>query len=99
MPLDRLQPKVCEYLQVSESEFLAAYQAAQKEGNLVSYQKDAREFVYLPAYYEAEQYIADRISVLRDFSAPEEQEIYLNRAFNMQNYSEKQFYLHYLVVC
>lgn len=78
MPLDRLQPKVCEYLQVSESEFLAAYQAAQKEGNLVSYQKETREFVYLPAYYEAEQYIADRIGVLRDFSAPEDQEIYLD---------------------
>lgn len=78
LPLDRLQPKVCEYLQVSESEFLAAYQAAQKEGNLVSYQKETREFVYLPAYYEAEQYIADRIGVLRDFSAPEDQEIYLD---------------------
>ena len=78
LPLDRLQPKVCEYLQVSESEFLSAYQAAQKEGNLVSYQKGTREFVYLPAYYEAEQYIADRIGVLRDFSAPEDQEIYLD---------------------
>lgn len=32
----------------------------------------------MPAYYEAEQYIADRIGVLRDFSAPEDQEIYLD---------------------
>ncbi len=76
LPLDRLQPKVCEYLQVTEEDFTVAYEAAQKDDWLVAYQKGERTFVYLPEYYRAERYIADRICVLRDFTAPEDNDAY-----------------------
>ncbi len=72
LPLDRLQPKTCEYLNVSEKIFYEVYRQELAEGNLFEYIKGEREFVYLPEYYHAECYIADRVGVLRDFSTREE---------------------------
>lgn len=74
LPLDRLQPKVCECLNVSESAFYDAYQEARNEQVIVEYCKREREFVYLADYYRAERYIADRITVIQDFSSPEDNE-------------------------
>lgn len=85
LPLDRLMPKVCEYLQITEDEFLEAYQEAQQDDLLIEYQKQARAFVYLPDYFHAERFIADRIAVLRDFTAPED-----NEAFSVMIDKEEQ---------
>ena len=79
LPLDRLQPKVCECLNVSESAFYDAYQEARNEQVIVEYCKREREFVYLADYYRAERYIADRITVIQDFSSPEDNEKYRSR--------------------
>lgn len=72
LPLDRLQPKTCEYLNVPEKVFYEIYQQELREGNIFEYIKGEREFVYLPDYYHAECYIADRMRVLRDFSTRDE---------------------------
>ncbi len=74
LPLDRLRPTACKYLQVNEAEFEIAYAAALEDHTLYVYEKNGRDFVYLEDYYIAERYIADRIGVIQDFSAPEDQE-------------------------
>ena len=76
LPLDRLRPTACKYLQVNEAEFEIAYAAALEDHTLYVYEKNGRDFVYLEDYYIAERYIADRIGVVQDFSAPEDQEIF-----------------------
>ncbi len=72
LPLDRLKPKVCSYLQISEEEFDKTYTAALDEHAVYAYDKNGRDFVYLEDYYIAEQYIADRVGVILDFSAQED---------------------------
>lgn len=42
------------------------------EHTLCVYEKNGRDYVYLEDYYIAEHYIADRIGVIQDFSAPED---------------------------
>lgn len=71
LPLDVLVVKACPALDVSESDFYSAYNAALDDDDLFEYIKNEREYVYLPDYYRAESFIADRINVLRDFSSPE----------------------------
>lgn len=63
-------------MQVNEAEFEIAYAAALEDHTLYVYEKNGRDFVYLEDYYIAERYIADRIGVIQDFSAPEDQEIF-----------------------
>lgn len=72
LPLDRLKPKTCEYLQVSEEEFDKTYLDALQEQTIYVYEKNGRDFVYLEDYYIAERYIADRVGVIMDFSAKED---------------------------
>lgn len=71
LPLDRLRPKVCAFLGVELAAFAPAFQHAVEEQTLFVYEKHGRPFVYLEMYYTAERYIADRVGVIRDFSAPE----------------------------
>lgn len=71
LPLDRLRPKVCTYLKVSEADFNATYAQALDEHVIYVYEKAGRPFVYLEDYYIAERYIADRVGVIQNFSAPE----------------------------
>lgn len=71
LPLDVLVVKACEALDVSESDLYSAYNAALDDDELFQHIKNDREYVYLPDYYRAESFIADRINVLKDFSAPE----------------------------
>lgn len=77
LPLDRLQPKVCEYLDIEEEVFRRIYNQAINEEILIEYNKNERKFVYLPEYYRAERYIADRMQVLKDFSSPEDNENFM----------------------
>ena len=72
LPLDRLRPKACAYLKVNEADFEIAYAGALDEHTLCVYEKNGRDYVYLEDYYIAEHYIADRIGVIQDFSAPED---------------------------
>lgn len=72
LPLEKLEPKATEYLGVSQKVFYAVYQQELSDGNLCEYIKGEYEYVYLPEYYRAERYIADRIRVLRDFSTMDE---------------------------
>ena len=72
LPLSTLLDKTSTALNVNESDFYSAYNEALEEDELFEYVKNQREYVYLPDYYYAEQYISDRIKVLREFSSPED---------------------------
>lgn len=72
LPLDRLRPKVCTYLKIADADFEAPFAAALEEKIIYLYEKAGRAFVYLEDYYIAESYIADRVGVIQDFSAPED---------------------------
>lgn len=72
LPLSTLLSKTTVALNVSESDFYSSYNVALEENELFEYIKNEREYVYLPDYYFAEQFIADRIHILRDFSSPED---------------------------
>lgn len=72
LPLDVLQPKTSNALNISESDFYRSYNIALDDEDLFEYIKNEREYVYLPDYYYAEKFIADRIRILRDFTSPED---------------------------
>ncbi len=72
LPLDFLQSKTVSSLNVSESDFYRSYDIAVDEKELFEYLKNDREYVYLPEYYHAEKFIADRINILKDFTSTEE---------------------------
>lgn len=72
LPLSILCTKATRALSIGESDFYAAYNIALDEHELFEYWKNDREYVYLPDYYYAEQFIADRINILKDFTSPED---------------------------
>ncbi len=72
VPLDRLAQTTIAFLEINEPAFYAAYQEELKAENIVEYIKGEREFVYLKEFYQAERYITDRIGVMRDFGARNE---------------------------
>lgn len=72
LPLSVLLKLTTPALDISEQDFYSSYNAALDDNDLFEYIKNDREYVYLPDYYYAEQFIADRIHVLRDFSSPED---------------------------
>lgn len=72
VPLDVLLPKTTNALNVGERDFFSSYNAALDDNELFEYIKNDREYVYLPDYYYAEKFIADRIRILRDFTSPED---------------------------
>lgn len=72
LPLSILCTKATRALEIGESDFYAAYNSALDEHELFEYWKKEREYVYLPDYYYAEQFIADRINILKDFTSPED---------------------------
>ena len=72
VPLDIVVKKAESFLQISEQDFYSSYNAALDDDELFEFIKNEREYVYLPDYYYAERFISDRISVLRDFTSPED---------------------------
>ena len=72
LPLSVLEAKATMALNVNQSDFYSSYNAALEERELFEYVKNEREYVYLPDFFCAEQYIADRIRLLRDFTSPED---------------------------
>ena len=72
LPLESLMQIATKALGVSESDFYSSYNAALDDDELFEFIKNEREYVYLPDYYYAEHFIADRIHILRDFTSPED---------------------------
>lgn len=72
MLIEHLLKVVSERLNVSEKEFFESYNCAIEEHDLFNYIIDDKEFVFLPDFYYAEQFIADRIRVIRDFISPDD---------------------------
>ncbi|MDE6776149.1 MAG: ATP-dependent RecD-like DNA helicase [Ruminococcus sp.] len=72
MLIEHLLKTVSERLEISEKEFYEAYNTAIDNNDLYNYVIDDSEFVYLPDYFIAEQFIADRIHILNDFAPPED---------------------------
>lgn len=72
LPLFTLADKAVNVLEITESDFFKSYNAALDDGDLYEYVKRGREYVYLPDYYHAETFIADRIKILHDFTSPED---------------------------
>lgn len=72
LPLEVLLQKASPALGISEQDFYTSYNAALDDNDLFEYIKNEREYVYLPDYYYAEQLIADRIHILKDFMSPED---------------------------
>ncbi len=75
LPLSVLLSKAENALDISERDFYSVYNDALDDNNLFQYVKNEREYVYLPEYYYAEHFIADRLQILRDFSSPEDFDI------------------------
>jgi len=71
LPLDRLVQTTVNFLEISEPLFYQHYQQAKEEDLIAEYLKNDREFVYLPEYFFAERYIAERIQLLRQYNPPE----------------------------
>ena len=72
LPLEVLAKKTQTTLGITESDFYSAYNIALDDNELFEYLKGEIEFVYIPDYYYAESFIADRIHILKDFSSPED---------------------------
>lgn len=72
LPIESLIKIVTAKLDISEKDFFNSYNTAIDDNELFSYIKNSREYVYLPEYYYAESFIADRIHIMADFSAPED---------------------------
>ncbi len=72
LPLEKLEPTATNYLEISQKVFYEVYQQELREGNICEYLKGEDEYVYMPDYFIAERYIADRVKVLCDFSTRDE---------------------------
>ena len=72
MLIEHLLKVVSDKLNISEKEFYDSYNAGLEDNELFNYIIDDNEFVFLPNFYYAEQLIADRINVIRDFISPED---------------------------
>ena len=72
MLIEHLLKVVSDKLNISEKEFYDSYNTGLEDNELFNYIIDDNEFVFLPDFYYAEQLIADRINVIRDFISPED---------------------------
>lgn len=61
LPVELLWRKSYELMQIHEENFTDSYKNAVKEQSVISYIKNGTEYVYLPEYYEAERFIADKM--------------------------------------
>lgn len=71
LPIESLMKIIMTKLDISEKDFFNSYNNAVDDNELFSYIKNDREYVYLPDYYYAESFIANRLHILSDFSSPE----------------------------
>lgn len=74
LPIDDLCAPCCEKLDIRESSFYDAYNYAVEECDLFNYIHGPVEDVFLPDFYRAEDYIADRLNIMMSFSFPYDQD-------------------------
>ena len=67
LPTDKLQQKACAILEISEEVFYQTLEQEYNDENLIEYIKGNRCFTFLHDYYIAENYIAGRMTVMKDF--------------------------------
>lgn len=72
IPIDKFEKLCCGYLGVSQTDLYDVYNEMIEDEIIFEYLKNDRGFVYLADYYNAERYIAGRISVLKAFSSPDD---------------------------
>lgn len=65
LPLDRLKSKTCEMLDISDEDFDRIIESEHEENNFIMHTKKNRNFVFLKEYHVAEDYIANRISLMK----------------------------------
>lgn len=68
LPLDRFEKISCEFLGINKEQFQNILDAQIEEENLFYYYKQNRPFVMLRDFNKAEDYIARRLSVMRECS-------------------------------
>ncbi len=64
LPYDRLKKTSLMLLEISEERFDKCLEKMCGEGDLVRYEKDGRDFIYLDEYFRAEEYITGRLAVM-----------------------------------
>lgn len=64
LPCDRLKATALKLLGISEESFDRCLEKMCGEGDLVKYEKDGRDFIYLNEYFKAEEYITGRLAVM-----------------------------------
>ncbi|MEG0615339.1 MAG: ATP-dependent RecD-like DNA helicase [Oscillospiraceae bacterium] len=64
LPTDSLQEKACSILEINEEAFYKTLEQEYNEENLREYMKKNRSFTYLADYFNAENYISDRMAVM-----------------------------------
>lgn len=72
LPVGILMKNALKILDISERDFLKAYNTAVDDNELFIYIKNNNEFVYLPDYYYAESFISDRIKAMNRLSSAED---------------------------
>ncbi|MDD7429997.1 MAG: ATP-dependent RecD-like DNA helicase [Oscillospiraceae bacterium] len=65
LPADRLKAAAISLLKTDEEKYAEALSAEEDDDNIVIFDKNGREFVYLYDYFRAESYITDRLSLMR----------------------------------
>ena len=71
VPLEKLIEFSAKFLSIPLKDSVKSYTHALKENELCEYTKGEKLYSFLPDYYYAEKFIADRIHILKDFSNPE----------------------------
>lgn len=72
LPLKVLREKTLPALNITGEDFDKVYESALNEDDLAQYIKKSGVYVFLPDYFRAENYIADRVHILREFAPPED---------------------------
>ncbi len=65
LPYDKLKTTAVNFLQINEELFDEALQLEEEDGCVSVFNKKGRDFVFIYDYFRAEQYIADRLSLMR----------------------------------
>ena len=68
LPLDKFEAVACEFLHINHKQFTNVLEEQIEEENIFRYYKNERPFISLRAYYKAEDYIARRLSIMRECS-------------------------------
>lgn len=68
LPLDRFEKVSCEFLKIDHDKFQQVLDEQIEDEDLYYYSKNGRPFVLLRDYYKAEEYIARRLSVMKEIS-------------------------------